>query len=218
MRYNSRHLASRMKRRLLNLLTVLSLLLCVAVVALWLRSHDIRDQLRWGEDRGGYWQINTGRGRVSWIVCRRGFRVPFEWTSGADAAYYPADGLATSGTFQRFKTPPQIYWSQSGRRRSGFGPILIEEGQLGTMWGEWGELLFYMGPVQPYTSVALPMWLLFVLTAVLPVMTGVVALQRLARRVLRRRNCLCPSCGYDLRATPGRCPECGTIAPVPHVE
>ena len=40
-----------MTRRLLILLTVLSLLLCVAVVALWVRSYFVRDELFWANLR-----------------------------------------------------------------------------------------------------------------------------------------------------------------------
>ena len=40
-----------MTRRLLNFLTALSLLLCVAVVALWVRSYWVSDEVRWGQGR-----------------------------------------------------------------------------------------------------------------------------------------------------------------------
>ena len=40
-----------MKRRLLNLLTILSLLLCVAAVALWIRSYWAGDELQWTRER-----------------------------------------------------------------------------------------------------------------------------------------------------------------------
>ena len=52
-----------------------------------------------------------------------------------------------------------------------------------------------------------PFWWLFIITSFLPTCWAIRTL-----RWRRRRPCgLCPTCGYDLRATPGRCPECGAI-------
>ena len=55
--------------------------------------------------------------------------------------------------------------------------------------------------------VMVPYWLLILLTAVLPTIWLVLILRH--RRRVRAGACL--NCGYDLRATPDRCPECGTV-------
>ena len=55
--------------------------------------------------------------------------------------------------------------------------------------------------------VAVPHWFLFLLFSLLPVFSLRSGLLILRRRRLR----LCPTCGYNLRASPDRCPECGQL-------
>jgi hypothetical protein len=62
----------------------------------------------------------------------------------------------------------------------------------------------YGSPVA-FTSVAIPCWSLAALLALFPAIAAV-------RGSLKRRHLApnaCPICGYDMRATPARCPECG---------
>src|SRR6266566_1074716 len=57
----------------------------------------------------------------------------------------------------------------------------------------------------------LPFWLLTTLFALLPLLY-LLLLYRLIQKNLRTESGLCPTCGYDLRASPNPCPECGQPA------
>ncbi|HEV8378295.1 MAG TPA: hypothetical protein VGP99_05560, partial [Tepidisphaeraceae bacterium] len=57
----------------------------------------------------------------------------------------------------------------------------------------------------------MPLWFLELVFSLLPALWFI----RFLRQRKRRRSHLCPTCGYDMRATPDRCPECGTPASSP---
>jgi predicted RNA-binding Zn-ribbon protein involved in translation (DUF1610 family) len=63
------------------------------------------------------------------------------------------------------------------------------------------------------SAIEIPHWALAVLLAVLPATwcTRVVTARRRSRRIARG---LCASCGYDLRSSHDRCPECGATIPL----
>ena len=174
-----------MTRRLLNLLTALSLMLCVAVMVLWVRSHWAGDYVSWGDKRG-LGGIITGRGDMmvySESVVVDGVEMG-EWAWGLQwESREPVD--------LRKMRPA---YTQPHFERFGF------------RW-ETGKRSKDLRNVEGYV----PLWSLAFVTSALPAAW----LWRRVNRDRHNIPGRCPSCGYDLRATPDRCPECGTIAAAP---
>ena len=96
-------------------------------------------------------------------------------------------------------------WPHSGGQWRG-GPVLIYE-----FPGVSGPTVWDLGPVEmwdwgSYRDIDIRHWFLVLLFS-LPPAAWLLRGPLLRRR--RRKLGLCRHCGYDLRATPGRCPECG---------
>ena len=74
---------------------------------------------------------------------------------------------------------------------------------------------YTVGKSSPYTLHddywTVPYWFLFVVACVVPAIWTVIRYRERRART-RQLNGRCVFCGYDLRGSPVRCPECGKVA------
>lgn len=229
-----------MRRGWRLVVSVAASLLTCGIVALWLRSYSVLDELSIVNADGrtfaavsfqGALHVSRAGDRAAqrplgWDTCSippdsdwgaiyRLGQVDWEWlgfaqvsgTSFITAAPAPPpavpsrplpQGIAAPGAAAA-TTAPAPFAVRQGRSRAAAPP-----GRTFAGTGKIDLVPWLMSP--PYVSLVVPYWAIALLLTPLLALAPV----RAMKRRWRRRRGLCADCGYDLRASAGRCPECGT--------
>ena len=174
-----------MRRALRTTGAVLAPLVFLALLVLAVRSFWRVDVLAVFTPAGKLQAVASWKGSAIFFFSD----VPFGGEVGltAQTASAPADDFAP--TDDTLHDKPALKWKLGGFRLAR------------------GDFAFIRSSPR-YTAVTVPQWLLLAAAAVPAWRTT--RTQYLRRMRSRRGWCL--SCGYDLRGTPGRCPECGATA------
>jgi hypothetical protein len=184
-----------MWRRILQLAAAISVALGVAMAVLWVRSYYVADTWRWSGSKGELREVALAPGQVRFATapwCGTGFEYLTSYDDNRDVIWARR-------------------WSSSGQTRFGIGfdqysePILIQ-GHQGPRPTDPGFNLSRERELTVHVmTLAFP--LLVLVFSTLPLYLVATRLTK-----LRVRAGFCVGCGYDLRGTPDRCPECGLIA------
>jgi hypothetical protein len=192
----------KLGRWLLNATTLLLLLLCIAAVVLWMRSYRTRDVCyHWGRNpRAGGFIIGSSKGSFFYARTTRLY---------IDLVVHAGWGL---------ESRPQIQFPNGAAQVLLIAEIVSDPSYgLSDYWLGFSHSLkicYFQdwGRFGPFLRV--PFWFIALALSGLPSLR--VALIFAARHRRRRaRRGLCRACGYDLRATPDRCPDCGTTVSSP---
>ena len=198
-----------MRRWLFNVFCAMSLLLCVAAAALWVRAVRGADQFIFTTG-GRLWWVMSGHGGTVNVICVRRWPRPerFRWVTD-DSDSYAVPTVS-------YTAPPDFgsQWRAAGisGENTEVSTWLDQAGTPVSLAESENRATRHGGPVHesgmmPCRSVTVPLWMPLVLGGIAP---GVfIATRSRSRRRRRVESGLCPSCSYDLRASPGRCPECG---------
>jgi hypothetical protein len=169
-------------------LTYTSAALFVLSTALWVRSQIQPDYLgyqRSGRQDRRVWVVGYDHGVIYWSL----FDIRFNERS--DFNEYDRHSGTTDGWSSYVSSP--FGWSPAPSVLRDVG-LLMESGSRNEGFATWS-----------IRHAMFPVWLLILLSGIGPAWSW-------ARYYRRPRPGLCARCGYDLRATPQRCPECGAVA------
>ena len=187
---------SGVKRRLFTVLAGVSLLLCAATMAMWARSY-------WRREWVGLYL--TAQYNVHKLMPSGGVHIR---VGGYDRSHLLLGSLRGL-VYVQWKYPTSIptdphimQW-----RWPHHSDTTVNVGSP-----SWKYLGFYCENLSDTVQVVIPYWFVLLVAGYL---SGrwVFASRKLRRqgRAFRQANNLCLNCGYDLRATPDRCPECGVV-------
>ena len=175
----------------------ISAAMLLATLVLWVSSYFVVDELTWerpnvvSPQEGPYaWTTRAESGRF-WAS--RGVEFPFMKPEMGFHLFRTSGGIGSGRDGLGFA----IHFDRSGMKYV----INVSPNGVFTDGG-----LQYCAGDGSIDQLKFPCWLPALLFAAIPAWW----LIRKVRRSRRVRLGFCRSCGYDLRATPRRCPECGT--------
>jgi hypothetical protein len=171
--------------------TALSLFLLVATVLLWLPSY-------WA----GFVGERYKQGGASFVAVHEGRVV---WGSCTADRVHPSVNMRSGWDMRLQGFSHGITWEKRHSDQMwGFGFDSTREPVSDAATG--GDILYFNVWRRRWVS----LWPVVVILSILPLrrVPSRIRAYHLGRIAARRH--LCASCGYDLRATPERCPECGS--------
>lgn len=183
---------------------MLSLLLFMATSVLWVTSYWFATAILW---RGGF--LDGSRTHLVAIAEANG-KLIFQMKEGTTGFFGGPAPYSMRCEWQKdspsayaINPPPPPARSDLESRRWGAVGIEVINGAI------FDSLLWH----ERITAIALPMPVVFVLSLLMPVIRNR-SFRRKRRIASRRARGCCVFCGYDLRASAGRCPECGSVPEV----
>lgn len=221
-----------MGRRRVTVVRVFCLLLCVATAFLWVRSRHTMDEWFVIYQTDGCEHVATLKGDIM-----------IRHERPEDGQYGGLKRVAHRSDRVRALPPRPLYEDQLQPRLLLFRYVNIEPPSAATLQqirqanatvqammlkpvrtrAESGALMSLQMSLsrqqssirnRTFWEVVFPLWLIPVAVLIPVVMAGIFMALRRRRRV---RRGLCPACGYDLRASPGKCPECGAASGTPRL-